>query len=285
MLPACVVPKHKPVIAYATPLRSTLRDVPHRLSKMPTVTNVKFGTLQRITTLVVCIVIALASINARAAEQKSPTVQIESGVISGNWSSAHDVQVYKGIAFAAPPVGNLRWKPPQPAKKWDGIRACSEYGPACPQPKVFIISDDINNLYEDCLNLNVWAPAKHASKQYPVMVWIHGGAYVLGANCQRLFDGEPLARIGVVVVTINYRLGPFGFMAHPLLSRESEHGVSGNYGLLDQLAAARVGAAQHSGLRRRSRLRHDIWRIGRGGKCLPFTGLAAIERALTSCHR
>ena len=173
-----------------------------------------------------------------ASETQSPTTRIESGFVSGvALGAAGDVYVYKGIPFAAPPVGDLRWKPPRPVKPWQGVRACTEFGPACPQPKVFIISNDITRLGEDCLNLNVWAPSQRSGKGWPVMVWIHGGAYVIGANYQGWFNGESLARKGVVVVTINYRLGPFGFMAHPLLSRESEHGVSGNYGLLDQVAA------------------------------------------------
>jgi para-nitrobenzyl esterase len=160
-------------------------------------------------------------------------VCIDAGAVSGSaLGDKKDVHVYKGIPFAAPPVGNLRWKPPQPVKRWDGVRVCTDFGPACPQPKVAIFGAARTN--EDCLYLNVWAPAKHAGERLPVMVWIHGGAYVIGSGS---IDGEALARQGVVVVTINYRLGAFGFLAHPLLSKESEKGVSGNYGLLDQIAA------------------------------------------------
>ena len=193
-----------------------------------------------LTTIILAALTAGSALAAEpaAAQENPPTTRIESGRVSGMALGEHnDVAVYKGIPFAAPPVGDLRWKPPQRARAWNGVRACTEFGPACPQPKVFIISNDIKRLNEDCLQLNVWAPAERTGKRRPVMVWIHGGAYVLGATCQTWFDGEALARKGVVVVTINYRLGPLGFMAHPLLSRESEHGVSGNYGLLDQLAA------------------------------------------------
>ena len=172
--------------------------------------------------------------------EAAPTVRIESGQVSGaTLGEQKDVHVYKGIPFAAPPVGDLRWKPPQPVKAWDGVRVCTDFGPACPQPKALFISNDITNTNEDCLHLNVWAPAQRASKPAPVMVWIHGGAFTLGAASQKWFDGESLARKGVVLVTINYRVGPFGFLAHPLLSRESEQGVSGNYGLLDQIFALR----------------------------------------------
>jgi para-nitrobenzyl esterase len=169
---------------------------------------------------------------------RQPLARIESGQVSGMvMGEQKEIHVYRGIPFAAQPLGDLRWKPPQPVKAWDGVRACTEFGPACPQPKVFLLSNDINRLGEGCLNLNVWAPAQRSGKGLPVMVWIHGGAYVMGANYQTWFNGESLARKGVVVVTVNYRLGLLGFLAHPLLSRESQHGVSGNYGLLDQIAA------------------------------------------------
>jgi para-nitrobenzyl esterase len=172
------------------------------------------------------------------APARAPTARISSGLISGlRVGTRNDVCVYKGIPFAAPPVGDLRWRPPQAVKPWDGVRACTEFGAACPQPKVMILSAEITKTDEDCLNLNIWAPADAVGKRLPVMVWIHGGAFTLGANSQGWYNGENLARQGVVVVTVNYRLGPLGFLAHPLLSRESEKGVSGNYGLLDQIFA------------------------------------------------
>ena len=147
------------------------------------------------------------------------------------------IRAFKGVPFAAPPTGNLRWKPPQPPAKWKGVRQCIEYGPACPQPKVsMFFSAGYDDVSEDCLYLNVWAPSTGAGK-LPVMVWIHGGAFMTGSGSDNLFDGRSLATRGVVVVTINYRLGPFGFFAHPLLSKESGHNASGNYGLLDQVAA------------------------------------------------
>ncbi|NPV59436.1 MAG: carboxylesterase family protein [Actinobacteria bacterium] len=164
--------------------------------------------------------------------------QLASGPISGAFEDG--VWSYLGIPYAAPPVGELRWKEPQPVEPWKEVRACTEYGPACPQP-----SDDwtgmmdVGSTSEDCLYLNVWTPAESPGQGLPVMVWIHGGAFKSGAGSLPIYEGSNLARKGVVVVTINYRLGALGLMAHPLLSAESPHGVSGNYGLLDQVAALR----------------------------------------------
>ncbi|MCX7825514.1 MAG: carboxylesterase family protein, partial [Verrucomicrobiae bacterium] len=165
------------------------------------------------------------------------TVKIESGMISGlTVGGSKDVRVFKGIPFAAPPVGALRWKPPQPVKPWEGVRACTESGPWCPQPKP-IAGFAPPKQSEDCLYLNIWTAAKTPGEKRPVMFWIHGGGCTTGSGATPTYDGTALARQGVVVVTINYRLGPFGYFAHPLLSKESPQGVSGNYGHLDQIAA------------------------------------------------
>jgi para-nitrobenzyl esterase len=156
----------------------------------------------------------------------------------------HDVCVYKGIPYAAPPVGERRWKPPQNPIPWDGLRDCFEFAAACPQKQPALFSS-VSELAirapfsEDCLFLNVWTPAERKSEKLPVLYWIHGGGYVAGAASQALYDGEGLARLGCVVVSINYRLGLFGFLAHPALSRESRENVSGNYGLLDQIEGLR----------------------------------------------
>ncbi|MHB9107125.1 MAG: carboxylesterase/lipase family protein [Armatimonadota bacterium] len=147
------------------------------------------------------------------------------------------MHVYRGIPFAAPPLGNLRWKPPQPVAPWEGVRDCTAFGLACPQPQQALMPIKADAQSEDCLFLNVWTPAKTVADRLPVMVWIHGGGCTTGAGSLAMYDGTNLARQGVVVVTINYRLGPFGFFAHPLLSAESPRGVSGNYGFLDQIAA------------------------------------------------
>jgi para-nitrobenzyl esterase len=170
---------------------------------------------------------------AEPAEFKDP-IHIAPGPITGETKDG--VHIYRGIPFAEPPVGESRWKPPVALKaKWDKPRAMTKFGPACPQPGYFGISD--KDMSEDCLHLNIWTPAKRADAKLPVMVWIHGGAFFLGASSQSVYDGLELAKKGVVVVTINYRLGVFGFLAHPALTKESPHKASGNYGLFDQLFA------------------------------------------------
>ena len=167
------------------------------------------------------------------------TLKIDSGLVSGATAGEKkDVRVYRGIPFSAPPAGPLRWKPPQPVRPWDGVRACTEFGPWCPQPAA-IIGGPAGRQSEDCLYLNVWTAARRADEKRPVMVWIHGGGCTTGSGGTVFYDGEALARQGVVLVTINYRLGPLGFLAHPLLSKESHRRVSGNYGMMDQIEALR----------------------------------------------
>jgi para-nitrobenzyl esterase len=155
-----------------------------------------------------------------------------------------DVIAFKGIPYAMAPVGELRWRKPQPPAKWEGVRECFRFGNACPQrvdPVLKTIPQLALNAVssEDCLYLNLWRPAKLSGTKLPVLVWIHGGGFTTGAASQPLYDGESLARRGVVVVSLNYRIGALGFLAHPALSKESEHRVSGNYGFLDQIEALR----------------------------------------------
>lgn len=170
-------------------------------------------------------------------------VELDSGPITGERLKHDDVEiwVFRGVPYAAPPVGDLRWKPPQPVQSWSEPRACTSFGPSCPQPgqggSFYIDVLAVGSTDEDCLYLNVWSPAESSDERLPVMVWIHGGSFETGSGSMAIYDGRNLAARGVVVVTINYRLGPFGFLAHPSLSAESPHGVSGNYGLLDQIAA------------------------------------------------
>ena len=143
-----------------------------------------------------------------------------------------------GIPYALPPVGSRRWRPPVPMPTWKGVYEATRFGPACYQPAI-----DSSSIYawkgmpmnENCLSLNIWVPAKAAGA--PVLVWIHGGALVTGSGADPLYDGTALAKSGLVVVSINYRLGVLGYLAHPGLSAESPQGISGNYGLLDQIAA------------------------------------------------
>lgn len=170
----------------------------------------------------------LAADIAAAAER---TVRIETGAVRG--ATANGVTAWLGLPYAAPPVGDLRWRPPAPAKPWTGLRAAAAFAPACMQTGVSMPGETPPTVSEDCLYLNVWAPA--AVKLAPVIVWIHGGGYANGATAMPLYAGDRLAARGAVVVTVAYRLGPLGWMAHPELSAEA--GSSGNYGLMDQIAA------------------------------------------------
>jgi len=171
------------------------------------------------------------------------TIKIETGLISGIKSDSSDVIAYKGIPFAAPPVGNLRWKAPQPAKPWQGVKQCDNFGPSPMQAKPFpfmVYTPEFlipeKPISEDCLYLNVWTKAKHGAKR-PVFVWIYGGAFTSGGTAVPIYDGEAMAQKGIIFVSVNYRVGVFGFLAHPELTKESGNNASGNYALLDQIAA------------------------------------------------
>lgn len=167
-------------------------------------------------------------------------VRVDGGEISGTTGFNPDVRAYKGIPFAAPPVGDLRWRDPQPVPKWQGVKQTTEFSPMCMQrdrPIDSYHTPGVLPVSEDCLYLNVWTPAKSAGERLPVMVYIHGGGFAVSSGIEKWFDGDHLAEKGVVVVTINYRLGVFGFLAHPELTKESEHHTSGNYGMLDQIYA------------------------------------------------
>lgn len=176
--------------------------------------------------------------------QQTDTVRIESGKIVGSKNQEGDIQIFKGIPYAAPPVGNLRWRDPQPVKSWEGLKICKVYAASAMQgkPDPFMVYTrefliPYEPISEDCLYLNIWTGAKSANEHRPVFVWIHGGGFMAGGSNVPIYDGEALAKKGIIVVTINYRLGVFGFFAHPELSKESGHNSSGNYGLLDQIAA------------------------------------------------
>jgi para-nitrobenzyl esterase len=190
-------------------------------------------------TVVLFVVAVLSSTSAFAAIPDP--VRVEQGMLAGTNGSSPEVRVYRGVPFAAPPVGDLRWKAPQPAMKWQGVRQATEFSNACwqtPYPAAAAIYQaKLPPLSEDCLYLNIWTPAKSAKDRLPVMVWIHGGGFTRGFSGTSSYNGEALARKGAIIVTINYRLGIFGFFAHPDLSAESGHHASGNYALLDQIAA------------------------------------------------
>lgn len=186
------------------------------------------------------LVIAMAAGPAFAADDTRPQVRTRAGILRGVSDSASGVVAYKGIPYARPPVGDLRWRPPAPATPWQGVRDAQAFGHAClqpPYPPTSVYFGDMASPSEDCLTLNVWAP--RGAKRLPVMVWIHGGAFLRGGSSEPLYDGVKIAQQGIVVVSINYRLGLLGFFAHPALSAESAQHVSGNYGLLDQIAALR----------------------------------------------
>jgi len=181
------------------------------------------------------IVSAVVLAAAGAAHAQAPKVKVEGGSLVGEATDRADI--FRNIPFAAPPVGKLRWAPPQPAARWSGERDATKNGPSCPQP---MNADGTPNsggangpMSEDCLQLNVFAPK--GAKAAPVMVWLHGGSHRTGAGW--IYDGQNFARDGVVVVTINYRLGPLGYFAHPALTKDAGANPTGNFGLMDQIAA------------------------------------------------
>jgi para-nitrobenzyl esterase len=191
----------------------------------------------------------LVAILALTSAAIADPIKIDSGQISGTTGVTNpQVHVYRGIPYAAPPTGELRWKPPQPAKPWEGVLKAEQFGARCMQAGGAGAGADgkggaakgkgpggpTTPMSEDCLFLNIWTAAQSPSEKRPVMVWAHPGGYTSGSG---QYDGEPLASKGVVLVTINYRLGVFGFFSHPELSKESEHNASGNQGLMDEIQA------------------------------------------------
>jgi para-nitrobenzyl esterase len=172
-------------------------------------------------------------------------VKVEGGLVSGVPGTDVSIMAFRGIPFAAPPVGDLRWRAPKPVAAWQGVRTADKFSASCIQNVVrerkpwtyeFMTHGAIS---EDCLYLNVWTAAKSAAEKRPVYVYLYGGGFSEGSAAVPVYDGEGLAKKGLVVVTINYRVGVLGFLAHPELSRESDRQASGNYGLMDQIAALR----------------------------------------------
>jgi len=185
-----------------------------------------------------------------SSQQSHPTtfdrVTVDGGIISGTVNTGGDVHIFKGIPFAAPPVGDLRWKEPQPVVPWSGIKPCIAFGaspvqkspvPFGPWSVEYLIPKE--PISEDCLYLNVWTGATTSAEKRPVLVWIYGGGLISGGSGCPIYDGEAVAKKGIIFVSINYRVGIFGFFAHPELTKESHRNASGNYGLLDQIAALR----------------------------------------------
>jgi len=173
-------------------------------------------------------------------------IKVEGGEITGIVNGGGDIHIFKGVPFAAPPVGALRWQEPQPVAPWTGVKACDKLGPSPMQAKPkpfsmwtseFLIPEE--PISEDCLYLNVWTGANSNKEKRPVLVWIYGGGFSSGGSGCPIYDGEAMAKKGIIFVSINYRVGLFGFFAHPELTKESGHNTSGNYGLMDQIAALR----------------------------------------------
>jgi para-nitrobenzyl esterase len=189
-----------------------------------------------------CCLILMALLTASTPVVNN-AARVESGLLEGVSSSVPGVRVFKGIPYAAPPVGDLRWRPPQAPLKWEGVRKADKFSNSCvqnlarsrnPWTAEFMVQNEAS---EDCLCLNVWTAAKTAGERRPVFVWIHGGAFTEGSGEVGVYDGSELAKKGLVVVTVNYRLGVLGFLTHPELTGESSRKASGNYGLLDVVAA------------------------------------------------
>src|SRR5664279_3111206 len=176
----------------------------------------------------ILIAIAVAAVSSMALAAAS-AVKVDQGLLKG--TAENGLTIYRGIPFVAPPIGDLRWRVPQPAAKWDGVHQADKFAPQCEQG-----GSQTQAMSEDCLYLNVWTPAKSISERVPVLVWIYGGGFNGGATSVPTYSGEVLAKKGVVLVSIAYRVGTLGFLAHPDLSAESPQHVSGNYGLLDMIA-------------------------------------------------
>jgi para-nitrobenzyl esterase len=179
-----------------------------------------------------CSILFLAAVGQLAVAAIQEPVRLESGLVSGTASLVPGIRAFKGIPFAAPPIGNLRWRAPQPAPHWSGVLEAVRFSAICPQA-----SGRNQTTSEDCLYLNLWTPAASASDRLPVMVWIPGGGWRAGSAAMPAGSEESLAKKGVVVVTVNYRLGALGFLSYAELTKESDRNASGNYGLLDQVAA------------------------------------------------
>ena len=179
--------------------------------------------------IILLIAMVLWFIAGQSFAQLPSTVKVQEGMVQGTVENG--LTVYKGIPFAAPPIGDLRWKAPQPAAKWEGVKQVTKFSPA-----PFQGGNPPSGKSEDCLYLNVWTPAKSAKEKIPVLVWIYGGGFSFGSTAEPGYNGEKLAKKGVILVSIAYRVGQFGFLAHPELSAENPNHVSGNYGILDQIA-------------------------------------------------
>src|ERR1700722_10479031 len=212
----------------------------HRFKRGPAdniVSNSQDLNMQMFFSKLTCGVLALLLVLATSAivSAQIPKTMTQSGAISG--VSENGLAVYKGGPFASPPIGDLRWRPPTQAAPWIGVRKADSFAPACMQEGVSMPGEAPPKVSEACLYLNIWTPAKSAQEHLPVTVWIYGGGYTNGSASMPLYWGDQLAHKGFIVITVAYRLGPLGYLAYPELTRESPHHSSGNYGLMDQIAA------------------------------------------------
>ncbi len=172
-----------------------------------------------------------------AQTKNQVVVKTANGIVEGTLEKS-GIRSFKGIPFAAPPVGDLRWREPHPVQNWQGVRKANQFGPRAMQTPIFgDMNFRSNGISEDCLYLNVWSPSRKGKELLPVLVYFYGGGFVAGDGSEPRYDGESMAQKGIVALTVNYRLGVFGFLSHPELTKESPHKASGNYGLLDQAAA------------------------------------------------
>jgi para-nitrobenzyl esterase len=204
--------------------------------------------------------LAFAALTAAATVCPAEPIQTDSGLVEGRQEQG--LKVFKGIPYAMPPVGGLRWREPQPPAPWPGILQADHFAAVCPQQGVPVPGAVMEPTSEDCLYLNVWMPDHQRGARLPVMVWLYGGGWTTGSASMPLYRGDKLAGRGVIVVTVGYRIGAFGFMAHPELRAESPHHVSGNYGLLDQIAALRW-------------VQHNIGAFGGDPGCVTIFGQSA----------
>lgn len=196
--------------------------------------------LKRLSLQILLMIIPFFSKAQHAENQNAFPVQItiSNGIIEGEFDIKTNIQSFKGIPFAQPPVGDLRWKAPQPVTNWNGVKQTKKFGPRGIQSNVFgDMGFRSDGMSEDCLYLNVWSPAKSADEKLPVLVYFYGGGFAAGDGSESRYDGENMAKKGIVTLTVNYRLGIWGFFSHPELTKESPNHASGNYGLLDQNAA------------------------------------------------
>ncbi len=192
--------------------------------------------MKKLFTSLFFVMIISAALFAQQNSNIAPTVKTLNGTLQGINESG--IAEFKGVPFAAPPIGDLRWKEPQPVKNWNGVRKADQFGPRAMQLNVFgDMNFRSNGMSEDCLYLNVWTPSKTFNDKLPVLVYFYGGGYIAGDGSEPRYDGESMGRRGIVAITVNYRLGVFGFFSYPGLTKESPHHSSGNYGLLDQAAA------------------------------------------------